>query len=452
MGYHPDVASLLQEPSMDQLIRLDERGAIRRYFDSRNCRVLFRLLFFFTLAAIFAGLVLMAKEHYSWLLVTALNLVLIRLLYLFEEHDAFTRNFRGILLTFLLAQLAMLRCLSPLGELVALDFFLPLLFLFFRLPAGALAVPLGLLWGAGPGAHLLLHGLPTELDVTARFVAHGLIVVAIFAFVRRWTEALHHQFLDTWRREHRRWIESSRMREELGSARKIQLSMLPSGDPKLPWLDVAGISIPANEVGGDYYDYFQLSDTRLVVVVADVAGHGVASGLVLSGLRSCLHLLQEDPPEPVEILRKLDRVVRQTSGRRHFVTMVYLLLDYETQNAVVASAAHPPMLHYHASEGKVEEIQLPSLPLGTPLKGTFHQHALTFSRDDVFLLTTDGIAEIQNRHEEVYGADRLGHRLTGTAAHRNAREIRDILLGDVVSFKGDREQTDDITVVVLKVR
>lgn len=437
---------------MDLLIRLDERGAVRRYFDSRNCRILFRLLLFFTLAAIFAGLILVAQQRYSLLLVTALNLVAIRLLYLFNEHPGFTRSFRGILLAFLLAQLAMLRGLAPLDGLGPLDFLLPLLLLFFRLPAAPLALPLALVWTGGSGLYLLRNGLPGEIDQALGVVFQSLIVLGIFVLVRRWSDTLYRNFLDSWRREHRRWNESQRMREELGSARKIQLSMLPSGDPKLPWLDVAGISIPANEVGGDYYDYFQLSDTRLVVVVADVAGHGVASGLVLSGIRSCLHLLQEAPPEPVEILRKLDRVVRQTSGRRHFVTMVYLLLDFETHSATVASAAHPPLLHYHAATGEVEEIPLPSLPLGTPLKGEFRQQTLEFASDDVFLLSTDGIAEIQDRHEEVYGAERLGERLGATATHRGAREIRDILLGDVVSFKGDQDQTDDITVVVLKVR
>ena len=438
---------------MDQLIRLSEREARRRYVDSRNCRSLFRLLLVFSLAAIVGGLTMIATKQYPWLLVTAVNLVVIRLLYLFNEHPAFTRNFRTVLVVYFLAQAAMLRVLAPLDTVSSIDPILPLFLLAFRLGATPLGFLLGVLWASTSGQALLLRGLSPGSAETWAIAAQSVVVVVVFFLVRRWTEDLEFQFLDSWRRESRRWRERQRMREELGDARKIQLSMLPDADPKLPWLDVAGISIPASEVGGDYYDYFQLSETRLVTVVADVAGHGVASGLVLSGIRSCLHLLLQDgPPEPVEVLSKLDLVVRQTSGRRHFVTMIYLMLDLEKQEATVASAAHPPLLHFKAAENRVDEYQLPSLPLGTPLRGTFHQQSFRFESDDVLLLSTDGIAEIQNRHEEVYGAERLGERLGATAARRDARAIREILLGDVVTFKGDREQTDDITVVVLKVR
>ena len=84
------------------------------------------------------------------------------------------------------------------------------------------------------------------------------------------------------------------MREELEDARAIQLAMLPSSAPEMGWLELQGMSLPATEVGGDYYDFLKVDEDRIAVVVGDVAGHGVASGLLLSGVRAGLHLLRGD--------------------------------------------------------------------------------------------------------------------------------------------------------------
>ena len=159
MSYHPTVASLLQEPSMDQLIRLSEPEALRRYLDSRNCQTLFRLLLLFSLAAVVGGLLMIAGQRYPLLLVTALNLVVIRLLYLYEEHPVFTRHFRTVLVAYFLLQAALLRLLAPLEGIHILDILLPLLLLAFRLPTAPLATLLGVLWAVGGGRVLLQQGL-----------------------------------------------------------------------------------------------------------------------------------------------------------------------------------------------------------------------------------------------------------------------------------------------------
>src|SRR5258708_21328967 len=116
------------------------------------------------------------------------------------------------------------------------------------------------------------------------------------------------RFLAVWRREHARSRERLRMREEIEYARKIQLSMLPQAPPDIGWLDLSAASLPATEVGGDYYDTFRLAPSRLVLVIADVSGHGLASGLLLSGVRSCLYLLEADLASP-QALGPLDPMV-----------------------------------------------------------------------------------------------------------------------------------------------
>ena len=135
------------------------------------------------------------------------------------------------------------------------------------------------------------------------------------------------RFLNVWRREYSRARERLRMREEIDYARKIQLSMLPQTAPQLSWIDLAAASLPATEVGGDYYEYFKLSDSQLVLVIGDVAGHGLASGLLLSGVRSCLYLLEEDLASPLGVFDRLNHMVRRTTDKRTYVTLLCAVIN-----------------------------------------------------------------------------------------------------------------------------
>lgn len=455
--YHDRMISLQQEPSISQLIRYHEKQAARLFFDSRNCRVLFRLLFGFTLTALMMALALIAQERYTELLLPLGNLLLIRLLYLGAEHRRFVENFRSLLVVYLVVQYFLLRLLFLDPSPGFFDFVFPLLLLFFRLPRHLLLIPLVIVW-AFSSRDLLMAGGFSEGGLAGSWAiaAQTLISFAVFLLVSSWSDSRYRDFLENWRREHRNDRERRRMQEELGDARKIQLSMLPTKAPEIPWLDISGLSFPASEVGGDYYGYFQISPTRFAVVVADVSGHGVASGLVLSGIRACLYLLHDaartTPEGPVKILDKLDRVVHQTSGKRIFVTMLYALFDSEARTVTAVTAGHPPMLCYDQERRQVISLGAPSLPLGTALPKNLEPQTIGFCSGDVFLLYTDGVAETANRRDEVYGNERLGERLRSFAQSRSAQELRETLLGDVVTFKSDREQTDDITVVVVKVR
>jgi serine phosphatase RsbU (regulator of sigma subunit) len=447
--------SLLQESSIHQLIRFPEKQASRLYFDSRNCRILFRLLLAFTLFALLTALLLIAEERYLELTLPLVNLLVIRLLYLGTEQRRFVENFRTILIVYFITQYFLLRLLFLEPSPGFLDFAMPFLLLLFRLPRQLLILPLLVMW-AFACRNLILAGgnLGDGLAQPWSTVGQTGVTFAVFLLVSGWTDTQHRDFRDRWRREHLNDRERRRMQEELGDARKIQLSMLPTSPPNIPWLDISGLSLPASEVGGDYFGYFQVSPSRFAVVVADVAGHGVASGWVLSGIRACLYLLPDDlqgtPLEPAQILAKLDRVVHQTSGRRIFVTMIYALFDIDEGTVTAVAAGHPPLLCYQQANREVISLGAPSLPLGTALPKNLEPQTIPFGPQDVFLLYTDGVAETANYKEEVYGNERLAKRLQNFARGRSSQEIREHLLGDVVTFKGDREQTDDITVVVVK--
>ena len=242
--------------------------------------------------------------------------------------------------------------------------------------------------------------------------------------------------------------EQLRIRDELRFAREVQVSMLPEAPPKLEWADVAGVSLPATEVGGDYYDYFVV-DGRLAIVCGDVAGHGLASGITLSALRSGFTLLRDQLLDPAYVLGRLQEVVTQSSRRRMMVTISVLLLDHETHLATIASAGHPPLLHVRGATRETQLIELFAPPLGARLGAIVPQRVVPFASGDTFVLHSDGIYETVNASGDEYGLDRLARIVA--ASEGTAEEVRDAVLRDVESFRGNEPQEDDVTLVVVRI-
>lgn len=239
-----------------------------------------------------------------------------------------------------------------------------------------------------------------------------------------------------------------RMQRELETARQIQLSMLPREGPALEWIEWATLSLPATEVGGDYYGHHVDGRGGLVVTVADVAGYGLASGLLLSGLRACLALL-EDVADPRLVCERLHHMVRRTRHDRAFVTLAQVRLEQGGGRGEVAFAGHPPMLVVRG-DGRVEEIGGSSTPLGA--MDRLHLEACTFELEvgDVLLLTTDGVYETLSDAGVALGIEGLGAALAAACAERReAQSIRDGLLRRVWAHKGDARQEDDLTMVVM---
>lgn len=263
------------------------------------------------------------------------------------------------------------------------------------------------------------------------------------------TRRFKRDFVGQWRREHESAVDRARMRDELHYARDLQLSMLPSAPPQLDWLDIAAVSLPATEVGGDYFDYFVIGERRLAIVCGDVAGHGLGSGIVLAALRAGFTLLRDSLDDPVHVLKRLDELVNETSRRRMLVSLAILLLDDERRVATIASAGHPPLI-FRRSNGETEAIEMFSPPLGVRLRQELVTREVPFASGDAFILHTDGIYEAVNAGEDAYGFDRL----TLLAAHTegDAARMRDAIVSDVAAFRGVAPQADDITVVVAKVK
>ena len=145
-------------------------------------------------------------------------------------------------------------------------------------------------------------------------------------------------------------------------------------------------------------------------------------------------------------------MVRETTDRRTFVTLLYTLIDFDLGTVTVASAGHPPPIVYRGSTGEATFLEQSAPPLGTRLNARYGQSCSSFEVGDVLLLYTDGLTETLDHHDDPYGAERLEARFSSVAAQRTAREIRESILSDLWNHKGNSEQQDDITLVVVKRR
>jgi sigma-B regulation protein RsbU (phosphoserine phosphatase) len=282
-------------------------------------------------------------------------------------------------------------------------------------------------------------------------VGFGLITLMLLGGAVWANHRQRRRFVMRWRSESRRHRDRLRMKQELEYAREIQLSMLPRSAPQVPWLDVAALSLPANEVGGDYYDYFQLDEQHLCVVVGDVTGHGVASGLILSGVRAGLNLLQDEMVAPEAILERVNRMLVRTAAPRMLMTLGVTVFSAAQRRAIVATAAHPPALHLRAADGALVEVGRGSLPLGAREDTTYASDPVDLAAGDLLLLYSDGLVEAVNAIGEQFGWERLEKLLVEIGREGSAAQVRDRVLREVWEFKGETAQVDDVTMVAVRI-
>jgi hypothetical protein len=435
----------MQSKTVGDLVHLSARGAVARHFDAGNYRILRWLLVIATPFALVAGLLPSGLLWIPSLLLT-LGIFLTRRSRFFERYG---RQVTMLYLA-LLAVATALSMTEPEPAYAFVGYVIPGLLLLFRLKFLEYLALAGV--DAGVMAWSLFRpGMPAEISAKVGMGIGSLVAISIVVTIAMAvTRKRRGSFLDLWHREVARERDSSRMRSELEDAREIQLSMLPEGAPDLDWADFSSVSLPASEVGGDYFDYFVLAGSRLALVIADVAGHGVASGLVLSGVRSSLHLLEDELDRPVEVLRKLDRMLRETVGGRLFVTLQIAVLDPGLGRLTVANAGHPPLFLASAG-GPTVRLGGESLPLGTRLEGDFSEESAPLGEGDAVLLFSDGVPEVRDLHGEQFSEKRLLAELLRAQTGAGARQVRDFLLNALSRFKGDVEQEDDLTLLVVKV-
>jgi sigma-B regulation protein RsbU (phosphoserine phosphatase) len=235
------------------------------------------------------------------------------------------------------------------------------------------------------------------------------------------------------------------VRDELEVARQLQRELLPTAAPDLPGYHIAHSYRTANEIGGDYYDFFHLPADRFVLVIGDASGHGMAAGLLMATANAALKLATEVDPAPERVASLLNRVLVRTGDRRAFMSLFYAVLAPATGQIEYVCAGHPFPLLRRASGG-VEELGRGSFPLG--LRDGLESNAATVTLEpgDLLLLYSDGLPEAVNGAGEAFGYDALRQllRVEGTP-----QAIHDRLLRALTTHIAGEPLKDDVSIVVV---
>jgi len=440
-------------PRLEELALLPEEAAVQRHFDGRNYRI-WRILMLVLLSI---NLVLLGTYLEQGMTVKAslagAHLLFLAALWLLRGSAFFARSFRDLLLAFLVVEMALATMAAEPELVIGLCYgIVPALLLALRLRPVEHAVLFSGLGLVGGFSVLQTGGERPASVLVGQVFALALPPAAYLVAALLLTRRTRREFVGRWREAGTRERDRLRMRDELADARKIQLSMLPETAPSLPWLELSGSSLPATEVGGDFYDYLELPGGRLAVVVGDVAGHGVSSGLVLAILKGGLHLLRDELDSPAAVCRRLDRMILETVRWRVIVTLLVAVFDPVRRRLTVVSAGHPPALYLSAG-GVPRSVGHGAPPLGTRLPNGFSEDVVEIGEGDVVLLYSDGATELGDLAGNLYGSERLHRALRRAHASHgaSARTVREALLDDFSRFKTDAPQRDDITLVVARV-
>ena len=233
--------------------------------------------------------------------------------------------------------------------------------------------------------------------------------------------------------------------KELALARQVQQDLLPAEVERREGVDIATHFEPSAAIGGDYYDILPRPRGGLAIVVADVAGHGLAAGLRMAMVKSALALLIEDEISPERIFARLHRLLKSRPGERSFVTATLALFDPADGSLELTNAGHPPTYLVRGS-GAVEELELPGTPLGS-LPGRPGSARVTLAPGDAAVWLSDGLIEARSPAGELFGYDRVRRCLAGPPLSDYGP--RDRLLAAVRAHTGGAPAEDDRTLVVL---
>ena len=240
------------------------------------------------------------------------------------------------------------------------------------------------------------------------------------------------------------------LNNELEMARQIQLSILPHSIPQLPGLEIAARFLPMTSVAGDFYDFIQIDDKHIGILVADVSGHGLPSALIASMLQVALTGQAAHASEPAKVLAGLNRAL---CGKftHNFITAAYVYADLEENLMRYAGAGHPPVLQWRDSAGKTTQVLENGLILGMFEEARYEALEFPLEPGDRYVLYTDGVLEAANSAQEQFGADRF-MRFIESHKHLGADQFSRTFLTELSRWSNqtsEQGQQDDITLLVI---
>ena len=244
-----------------------------------------------------------------------------------------------------------------------------------------------------------------------------------------------------------------RLKHELEIARRIQIASLPQRVPEVEGLDISGISMPALEVGGDFFDYLNGTMNEITVIVGDVSGKGTSAALYMSKIQGILRTLNEFMLTPRELFVRANQLLYKYLEKGAFVTVIAAKFDSSLRKVNIARAGHLPIYYYKSLDNSVTKILPKGILLGKSRKevfdGNIEEINMDYSPGDVFLFISDGVIEARNSKSDDFDETRLMETFKNNVS-LSSENIMDNIVKTVSDFSDEVEPYDDLTIVVVK--
>ncbi len=252
----------------------------------------------------------------------------------------------------------------------------------------------------------------------------------------------------------KRITERERIARELEIARNIQLKLLPQNAPRFANFDISGLCLPAQEVGGDYFEFITLNDHQFGIGIADVSGKGVPAAIYMTLTKGIFLSYCEENFSPKMVLNKVNRMLYRIMDRGHFVSMFYGIVDTKEMSLTYSRAGHNPGIWYHRNQSQLNLLQPAGMALGLErgelFEKTLVEEKIRLFPGDTLAFYTDGFSEMQNEHGDEFGEARLTTLMQQNVSYP-AKKIIQNILAEITAFAHQKSQLDDMTMVVIQI-
>lgn len=238
------------------------------------------------------------------------------------------------------------------------------------------------------------------------------------------------------------------MQEQMRLARDIQMRLLPESPPEIEGYEIAGTSVPAQEVGGDYYDFIPFGTDRLAICLGDVSGKGIPAAMLMSNLQATLRSQTISNVSPKECMNRSNTLIFHSTDFQKFATVFYGILDFKKNELIYTNGGHDdPMLF--TKDNKHQRLSVGGTVLGFVEEFAYTEDKISLNPGDFFIIYSDGITEAMNLQEEEFGEERL-IKAVQDSQDSPPKDLINKILNVVSTHVGKAPQMDDMTLVVVK--
>jgi sigma-B regulation protein RsbU (phosphoserine phosphatase) len=242
-------------------------------------------------------------------------------------------------------------------------------------------------------------------------------------------------------------LEAEALEKQVRMAADVQQRMIPQTPPQLPGIELSSVYVPSFDLGGDFFDYIQLPDGNLGLVIADVSGKGVPASLIMASVRAALRAQVDNVYYLYEVMSRLNKMLFRDTKASEFVTLFYGVLDTRNRRFTYCNAGHPPAMLLR--DGKITELTTDNMVLGIDPNEAFRQQFIDLKPNDLLLLYTDGLPDAMNFKDETFGHKRIVEAFAKGGA--TAETVAQGILWDMRRFVGMTRRTDDVTMIVARI-